>query len=459
MPLQINVSNAKRTEYSGMDRSAHDLWMLGAPDGRCVDEIQVRAGSGVLQPLRRSSWYSTAFIQLIDIIGSGVLTLGTALAQIGWLGVLIMICMLPLNIYAGLLLSAARNIYPCALSYGDMASFTFGKQFRRGVSFMVSAIIICGLGCYLEAAAMALDMIFSGAIEICRPYWCIIALGLILPLAQIQSLDGLRYLCILDAVLFLAAVFIPVLFMVCSFSQGENPAGIETHFVNPNMTWIDFFSGFSKITFSYIGAYIYLEMMAEMKVPEDFPKTFFISGPFQLLIYLSASCVSYAYKGAEIGDDLIISILPREGIMYKLSSIFLLVHMIMAYLVKGVIVTKTIYIKVFPKERGKLSKAKWFLCTVIVAILTFILSNAIPIFNDLVSLIGSTLVPWLGFLFPVLFLLKAKKNVGLTSSIFEVVCCSVLISIGIVLFFVGTAANSIKIVEGYSGGNVPFSCT
>jgi len=68
--------------------------------------------------------------------------------------------------------------------------------------------------------------------------------------------------------------------------------------------------------------------------------------------------------------------------------------------------SRMIHVWVSPRyvnDLGWRGKLEWFGCTTSVVVLSFVIANAIPFFEELTSLVGGLLVPSLNLIFPILF--------------------------------------------------------
>ena len=70
----------------------------------------------------------------------------------------------------------------------------------------------------------------------------------------------------------------------------------------------------------------YFELIAVMRVPEDFPRVFLVNAPLQLALYLFVACTGYYYQGA-MAEGYFLDNLPK-GELYRLASILLYAHVV-----------------------------------------------------------------------------------------------------------------------------------
>ena len=164
-------------------------------------------------------------------------------------------------------------------------------------------------------------------VQYCLPLWsAIVTFAMAIPLNQARSLSGLEFLAYVNSTSIVVALFISCGFLYSYgapplddyYAQGGANAGDPdvqyykvgtTGLIADDITFLSFFSAVSKILFAYTGQLLYFEIIAEMVKPEDFPKAFLVSGPYQVGMYTLVSTTGYAYLGSEI-SGFIIDVIP-----------------------------------------------------------------------------------------------------------------------------------------------------
>ena len=113
-------------------------------------------------PARVSSWYQTSFCIMAEIMGTGVLSLPSTVAGLGY--VLGAVCILVYGgavYYQGYLLMRVKNkYYSQVLSYGDIAYILHGKWFEAFTRWLLYANWYFLLCYYILALTSALSSAF-----------------------------------------------------------------------------------------------------------------------------------------------------------------------------------------------------------------------------------------------------------------------------------------------------------
>merc|ERR1719486_1838737 len=85
-----------------------------------------------------------------------------------------------------------------------------------------------------------------------------------------------------------------------------------------------------------------VEIIAEMKDPTEFPKAYcYISGPFQLLAFMAVGLGVYYFKGDAVQGMIADNI--AFGSAFQVAALCLFVHMVITFMIKGVVVGRAIF--------------------------------------------------------------------------------------------------------------------
>ena len=142
----------------------------------------------------RSSWVMTASILTGEIMGTGVLGLPHACANLGWfLGIAACLLFGCTAIYSGFLLSRVREDYDAVTSYADLALSLGGKVFA---AFTRAAIILTWallLPYYMIVCVDSLLLAAPDAV-LCFWHWTLVVAALLIVPLQLRSLHLISFL-------------------------------------------------------------------------------------------------------------------------------------------------------------------------------------------------------------------------------------------------------------------------
>jgi amino acid permease len=462
-------------------------------------------------------------MMIADVVGLGILTLGSAMADLGWVwGLILMTAMLFVNLYSGLLLSKVNCMYPEARDYPELGTAVLGPTFGRTVAVVNYVTMFFILGDYLLTTGSLLSMIFNSLVSVCPYVWTLVAVVLILPMHQLRSLTETTPLLTINGITITVAVFLALGYLYSTGSAplaeeywGEDSGGVipgNSYAVPPDMKPANFLNGLSMLTFAYAGQFLYVDMMNEMEDPRQFPKAFAYSLPYQYIMYVLVAATSYAYLG-DSAKGLIIGVLPHTvtyaSPTYLAASSLLLVHMLITYLLKGIIFVQAFQRWIFPKKRllpsttslelpslssdteeahasSKLegegkgsccnrSQWQWFFLSLVTLFGAWLVANLIPDFDALTSLIGAMFLPLSTFLFPALMYYQASVNSDVHRaqtqeesnkilvpplSIAHKLGLAALVLLTGVLMIFGTYSSILAVIETWNeGSRTPFGCS
>jgi proton-coupled amino acid transporter len=422
-------------------------------------------------PPKKATWITAGLLLVADIVGAGVMGLPAAFGQLGWvLSILSLVLWLLICLKVGVQLSEAVSIYPTSNTFGDLAHHTFGLTGKRIVAGVTYIYIAFVLGDYLLLIGQTLQMVFYDS-KICTFYWSIIAAVLLLPMLQFRLLNATRYVLWLNTL----AIIICLLVALIQFSvlgtgsmlthtslQATNNTCSNCSLVQvipDNLTAYTFFSAQSMFAFAYVGVFIYVEIISEME-NKDFDKALLgLAGPVTFTLYLVAGSWGYAYLGS-LANGLFIENIPK-GPTYRACAVLFLIHMLVTYLIKGNILNRAVHRYVHLETLNDWSmrgSAIFFGVSFVMLTITWLVANLVPFFDGLTSLLGAFFVPYLGFIVPFAFLLKARSDVEISTSKREIVFMVVVTIFQLLLWGIGTYASVVSIIDSWETLGLPFSC-
>lgn len=432
-------------------------------------EAGLEAGVGAAA-LTGNSMLLTASLIIADVVGAGVLALSVAIARVGWLGgtVLIVVLMI-MNVHISILMWRVRMQFPEIHSYVGMASMAFSKaadSHRKAMVCIANVgqhmLLFAFMGVYVLCCGRALGSIFY-SIHTCLPTWALIACLIILPFhAMARKLGTFQSLIWVNVATILGTIFIPLGYML---HQGvDSSRASSSHFfafTNPDFR--DTFIAISTLSISYTSQFMVIEIISEMKDPSEFPTSYIrFAAPFQLIAYLVVGLGGYYFVGDQvtgmIGDNI------PFGFCFRLAAACLLAHMLVTYMVKGIVLCKGVHTMIDPDATHDYSggAAKvWGGLVVFVAGASWLIANLVPFFNELVDLIGATLVPVICYIVPICCYMRMVKDFPSKAhpprSLEDLLIMSYLVMSVFLLIF-GTYYSVLNIVEHWHTFGPPFGC-
>ena len=144
------------------------------------------------------------------------------------------------------------------------------------------------------------------------------------------------------------------------------------------------------------GHVAFFSFISELKSPETYPKALFLLQGADISMYLIVAIVTYRYAGTEVASPALGSTSP---LLRKIAYGVAIPTIIVAGVINGHVAAKYIYVRMFRgtdrmSKRSWSSFGLWAAIVLVLWIVAWIIAEAIPVFNDLLSLISSLFASW-----------------------------------------------------------------
>lgn len=265
---------------------------------------------------------------------------------------------------------------------------------------------ICSmLGVYMLSIGKGLGMLFYD-VHVGLPAWTLAGSAFVFIFhANGQALGSWKGLICLNCCTILGTILIPITYMAIQGSAATRPAGSSVVAFVEDISVADLATSLSTFAFAFSGQFILVEVMSEMRDPEEFPKACFqLAAPFQGASFLLVGLAGYYYMGSSV-VGMIADNIPF-GAWFRVASALLATHMLVTYLIKGVVITKAIYRRFVKDDKEDELEPDRAWCALVAAVLalSWLISQLVPFFNDLVDVLGTSLVPLCCWLMPIVLL-------------------------------------------------------
>jgi len=412
----------------------------------------------------------TAGVIIADVVGAGILSMGTAVAKLGWLpGALAIIVMLAMNVHISLLLWRVRMSCPDSFTYLGVASAAFSQapEWQRQVIKAMTGtsqfvFLFCCMGLYSLAMGKSIGSVFYHEWRLCTPQLTFLGLLLILPFAvssrSMGKWDSLVYMNVLTI---MGSVVIPLVHMAVSGVNATRPPGSVMVAV-ADLSFGKTIVALEVMLFSFTSQFMLVEIISEMRDIRELPKAYMVSVPFQGLMFLISGIGEYYFMGDGV-HGMILNSIPF-GISWRIAACCLLVHMVISYLIKGVVFTRAVHWAVDPSKvnhHDARGWSVWSTCVVVVMACAWLLAQVVPFFTELVDILGATLTPVSCWIVPILLFWRWEKDFAKkeeTSGLAESVLIGVELVLAMVIMTFGTYFAISDLVEKWASHGLPFEC-
>ncbi|KAF5864093.1 hypothetical protein ETB97_008499 [Aspergillus alliaceus] len=436
------MTNEKAEAYTAYDREQ------ASPHGSTFEEQEVFKKTDTGVNFRKVGWFNAGVIFIKILFATGVLSLPSALYSLGAVGGSISIvawgCF---NTYCAVILGNFRTRHPHCHSIADMAEVLGGVVAKEatGLLFIIAYILVTGSG--IIGVTTALNALSHHAT--CTVWWSLIATVIIIATACIRKLEHVGWLTYAGFI----SIYAAVLIVVIGVTTQDRPAAApqegpyELGFVAVNNP--GFAAGMvasCTIFVSSAGTSAFLPVISEMRNPKDYKKPLYFCMALVTASYLAFSLVVYRWCGKWVASPS----LGSAGQTIKMVSY--------GVALVGLIVSATLYLH----ANTVIHWGTWVASTVILGALSFILAEAIPIFNYLIALVGSVCFAPLAMSLPGCLWLYDHwhyKNGTLKEKVVFLLHCG-LVLLGLFFLVGATYGVVIQIIDAYSSGTIgsAFSC-
>ncbi|KAI5369951.1 Putative amino acid transporter, transmembrane domain-containing protein [Septoria linicola] len=416
---------------------------------------------------RTVGWPRASVIFLKIIFATGVLSIPTAMVSLGAVGgALNVVGWGALNTYTAIVQGDFRNNHRKCHSIADVAHEVGGPWLREicGALFIVAYVLCCGSG--ILGVSIGLDALSTHAT--CTVTWAFVATVAVIATASVRKFHQIGWLTWAG----FASIFVAVFIVVVAVTTRDRPAAAPLtgeydlgYYVFPSE--VAFVAGMvasCSIFVSSAGTSAFLPVISEMRNPQDYRKAVYVCMGLVTAAYLSFSLVVYHWCGQWVaspslgsGGQTVKMIAYGIGLVGLIVSACLYLH----------VAAKYVFVRILRDSRHLQADTwthwlTWLGCTIGLGLLSFVLAEAIPIFNYLLALTGSLCFAPIAISLPGWLWLYDHKDWYQRASSHKLAYGfhAFLIPLGLFFLIAGTYGVIEQIIAAYQDGLIgsAFSC-
>ncbi|RJE24820.1 amino acid transporter [Aspergillus sclerotialis] len=334
------------------------------------------------------SWWQCGFLMIAESVSIGILSLPAVVAAIGLVPAIIIIAFLGLlATYTGYIIGQFRWRYPHVHNLADAGEVIAGKFGREVLGGGQLLLIIFVMASHLLTFMVAMNTITDHGT-------CTIVFGVVgLVISLVAGLPRtLKHVSTMSVVCFIS-VFSAV--MIAMIAVGVQHPGSKLEAVVKTDVYHAFLA-ICNIVFSFSGHVAFFAFIAELKDPKDYPKSLVLLQGTDTSLYLVTAIVIYCYAGQDVTSPALGSAGP---VVAKVAYGIALPTIIIGGVVNGHVAAKYVFVRLFRNtdrmhRRDWRTFSSWAGILAMVWIIAWIIAEAIPVFNDLLSLVASLFASW-----------------------------------------------------------------
>ncbi|RJE23789.1 hypothetical protein PHISCL_03874 [Aspergillus sclerotialis] len=344
------------------------------------------------------SWWKCGLLMVAETISLGVLSLPAVVATIGLVPALIILAGIgAIATYTGYLMGQFKLRYPFVTSMADAGEVLLGRFGRELFGIAQLLFFIFFMASHLVTFSVAFNVLTGHGT--CTIVFVVVGLVISFICSLPRTLNNVSWLSIASFTSVTAAV------IICMISLGvQHPGGMPIK-ATVQTDLVTAFTAVNNIVFAYIGHVAWFGIMAELKDPRDFTKALTLLQVLDITIYIIVAAVTYNYAGSGVGSPALSSTSP---VMQKVAYGIALPTIIIAGVIFCPVGSKYIYLRVFAgtdrvHKRDFIATGSWIVINLGMWIIAWIIAEAVPVFDNLLSLISSIFGSWFSFGIPAIF--------------------------------------------------------
>ncbi|ODM15615.1 hypothetical protein SI65_08849 [Aspergillus cristatus] len=351
------------------------------------------------------NWWQCGFLMVSETVSLGILSLPAVVAQLGLAPAIVLLLGLGLMAtYTGYVIGQFKWRYPHIHSMADAGEVLLGAFGRELFGTGQLLLIIFVSASHILTFSVAMNTITEHGT--CTIVFGVVGLVLSFLLCLPRTLLNVSWLSLVSFVSILIAVIIAMVGVgVERPGKGNIQATVDT-------SLYEAFLAVCNIVFSFSGHVAFFSFMAELKDPKDYPKSLCLLQGIDLVLYIVASVIIYCYAGQDVTSPALGSASP---IVRKVAYGIALPTIVIAGVVNGHVACKYVYVRIFRNsdrmhKRDWVATGSWIAIGAAVWLLAWIIAEAIPVFNNLLSLIASLFASWFTYGFSAIFWLHMNRG-------------------------------------------------
>jgi len=340
---------------------------------------------------RTMSWRMAYYAMTAETVALGVLSLPSVFATLGYVpGVILVLFFGVISTYTGFNLGQFRLNHPEICNFGDAGYVLKGKVGRFFCSTGMCLFLIFLVGAHCLAGSIAVESWSSH--HFCRLLGAILfaIIGFIFSL--VRTLRGVSYLSVVSILSICCSLLFTGIALVVQKPTDtlfQPPKAVVT-----NVSFTSCLVSVMDIIFAYAGHLAFFNFIAEMRDPKDFTKALFGLQVTDMTIYLLTGVIMYTFGGENVSSPIISTL--RSSTLRQAAYGLATPMIIIAGVIYAHVAAKFLFFRLAPlnysfhfQRHTFLSWVIWCSLCAMIWCFGWLISEAVPFFNELLSLTAS----------------------------------------------------------------------
>ncbi|CAG8939357.1 unnamed protein product [Penicillium salamii] len=414
----------------------------------------------------RLGWKRLTLMLIVEAIALGSLSIPSAFATLGMVaGIICCVFIGVIAMYASYVIGQVKLAFPSVRHYGDAGTLLMGRFGYElfFAMFLLQLVFVTGSHCLTGSIAMVQ---ITGS-SICALIFGVVSAIILLLLAIPSSFADITILGYIDFTSIIAAIGITII--STGIQATDSPGGLAavdwSAFPKENVTFSEAYVAIGNIVFAYSFATCQFSFMDEMHTPQDFTKSIISLGLLEIFIYTVTGATLYAFVGSGVQSP---ALLSAGGLISRVAFGIALPVIFISGSINTIVAGRLILTRAFENSviRYVNTPRGWFIWLTLISTLTiaaWIIAEAIPFFNDLLSIASALFTSGFSFYIPpIMWFVLIRKGKWYSKKNLPLVAINALIFVfGVAVLVCGLYSSIQEILKEYQEGTLgsPFSCS
>lgn len=362
---------------------------------------------------------------IAETVSLGILSLPKALSTMGFVpGVLIIVLLGILSWYTGYVTYQVKQRYPAITSFADIFALWLGKPGRWFGEVAQNLLLIFIMAAHIVTFSVMLNVLTEH--RLCTIAFMAVGAAVSFLLSTPRTfkanskasvfckslpihLNPRAYLHSLTKNKPPACISIATATLIAMIAIGIEKKGLHTSFAitpSPETSLGSACMSVSSIILAYNGHIAYPSLITEMRQPRDFPKALALLITTMISLYLVVAVVIYYYAGQTVQSPALGSASPLTA---KIAYAIAIPTILVAGVIAALVAAKQLYRHLWRRhshvmrEKSLRARASWFAVLAALYLLAWLMAESVPVFQQLLGVIGALFGTWFALGFPALF--------------------------------------------------------
>ncbi|QQK46435.1 Glycerol-3-phosphate dehydrogenase, mitochondrial [Penicillium digitatum] len=351
-------------------------------------------------------WWQAGMIMIAETISLGILALPKALAVLGLIpGVLAILGAGIISTYTAYTIGQFKCRHVQVHSMADAGELLMGRTGRTTLDVAQLIFFVLVMGSHVLTFSIMMNVLTEHST--CTIIFSVVGLLASFLLTLPRRLERLSHISSLSFVSIVGAVLTGMI-GVTLVKQG--PVHVPAFSPSPKLH--DACLAIANIIFAYAGHVAFFTLFSELKELHDFPKALALLQMSEMILYTVSAIVIYAYVGPTVSSPALNS---AGHLFRKISYAIAIPTIVIGGVVNAHVAVKFIYVRVFRgtnsmHSQSFMARLAWAAISAALWISSWIITEGIPVFNDVLGLASSLFASWFSFGLPGLFWLYLNRN-------------------------------------------------